>query len=388
LAENADWRTLLKLGNINWKLEPSQAFQWHLQAYKNSKGDNAALLELAYDYTRQDDCPRALEAWKKLDSAGMFKDYTPVLAGYCHLKLGDDKRAYQMFDRAVLQQQQLEDTLTDLWKRDALTEHAHNLKALKTENNLANLKAVLNGVINFRDSERSAALLAITDVLQIPKNLGETPAQLHCLRPAFEAEVRKDTDAARKAAWQSSFEKCKLLTGTNPLPEDSALARLLVIYAISNKLASDTELLAAHTETLNERAHSQAGDHEALRLLAALQAQTRHPDLKNTDELGWSRYADPEFAASRINGEFQSDNKLSPEGLALLNKAYQQFPHDKRILLWWLTHATPSAEAARQGWRELILLEFHNPTLRRDPLHFWLRATNLYTALNQYRKVQ
>jgi tetratricopeptide (TPR) repeat protein len=409
LAKNADWQSLLQLGNVVWKLEPAQSFQWHMQAYEGSgRRDNAALLELAYDYTRQDDCPRAIEAWRKLDAAGMLKGYTSMLAGYCYFKLGQDDQALQMFNRAVLQQQQFEDSLIDLWTPDALAEYARSLSTFKAESNPANLQAVLDNAIKLSSGkERGTALLAITDASKAsPKNLGSVPGQLNCLRPAFEAEAAKPAetvprttplqqqreainraDAAIKTAWQQRLENCKLLTNGNSLPENSTLAKLLVTYALNNKLASAAELLAMHGSTLNERARSQAGDHDALRVLASLQEAAQHPDLKNSDELGWSRYADPEFAVSRINKIFQSGNTLSPEDLALLDKAHREFPRQQRILMWWLMTTHPSAEAARQGWREVILLEFHRPTLRRDPIHFWIRAMILYSALNEYRKI-
>jgi hypothetical protein len=384
LAENADWKSLLWLANVTWRVQPEQSFQWHLKAYENGGHDNSALLELAYDYTRQDDCPKAIEAWQKLDSEKMLGIYQPMLAGYCYLQLGQDKEAYQMFDRAILLQQRFEDALIDLWERQAMAEHAHRLKALKTESNLANLKAVLDNVVNLAPGKlRGTALLALTDTIKTATNLGDAPSQLNCLRPAFEQEATDAASTMIKAVWQRHLGDCKLLVGENPLPENSALAELLVVYALNKQIASAEELLASHGATLDKRARSQAGDHEALRILAALQEKTRHPGLKESDELGWSRYADPEFATSLINKMLQRDKTLSAEGLALLEKAHLEFPHDQRILTLWLNHSNPPAEAARQGWREVALLEFHKPTLDRD-LHFWLRAMNLYRALNKY----
>lgn len=401
VANSDGWRSLFVTGNVVWTMHPAESFQWHTQAYELSNHDNRVLLELAYDYTRREECEKAVKAWEELDRAGMMGSYMPMLAGYCYLKIGNDKRAFSMFDRAKLLRSdgRFEDALKELWgSPPPIKEHADRLRAFKESGAMVDLQEGMRSALRFGTNTRfrGVALLAYTDAAKsFAGKLGNIAVQLECLRPAFEKEAEaseggyetsRDHDAAVTEAWKQRMDACGLLINGHPLPEDSVFVRLLVVSAMAMAIASAEDLLHAHGKVLSERANAQTGDIEALRILAALQERAKNPGLRETDELGWSRYGDAEFALSRITKLLPEDGVPSPEALALLDRAHKQFPEDQRILNSWLRYGSPPADASRSGWRQLALMEFHKPTLQRDPIHITLHAMTLHMALDKYRK--
>ena len=395
VADQDDWKSLFVLGNALFTQQPDESFRLHQRAYELSRHNDFTLLELAYDYTRRDDCTKALEAWKRVDKAGLFGSYMPMLAAYCHLKLGDDAQAFAMMDRSTSRYGQLENSLKDLWGEPVLRAHAEALRRFKATGALAELGAALENSVRFGvGRDRGRALLAMARAAATTKP-GEVSTQLECLRPAFEreaalpADATTDSDAGNDTiggAWKKRMVACGFAIEGRALPANAALARVLVVTAIDLDLASAQDLLVAHSKQLDDRARSPAGDIAALRLLAAMQARVDDHALEQSDELGWSRYGDADFAASRLSDLFKPDATPTPGDVARLNQAHHQFPDDARILLLWLRHATPSKDEARDGWRKLALLEFREPNVQRDNLHFQPTAFTLYEALREYRK--
>lgn len=402
----ADWRALFVLANSTWTLEPAESFRWQQRAYALSGGDLHVLIELALHYTRNAQCGQAIAAWKTIDDAGMLGGAMPMLAGYCHLQLGQDEQAYAMFDRSQSRPGALEGLLEELWGRTpAIVVHADRLEAFNASGDPTELDAALTNAIRLDvGAERGRALIVIAEAAT---RAGNSPlaAPLTCLRPAFEAESRVasmsadasasaiDANAliasinAKKAlpqSWKQHMTACRMLVAPHPLPESPALTKFLVTNALNMDIATDQELLAAHHAALNQRARQPHGDRDALEVLAALQEKVGDPALKDTDQLGWERYGLAAFAVSRVQRE-SNQGALSDDGKRLLARAHTQFPHDAGVLAQWLAYATPDKAAARDGWRELALLQFHTPSITREQLHVQPLAATLYRALQQYR---
>ena len=396
-SDESDWKSLFMLGNMLFTLQPEASFRWHQRAYELSRHDDLVLLELAYDYTRRDDCSKAVDAWKRVDRAGLFGSYMPMLATYCYLKLGDDAKAFAMMDRFNARYGQLEDALKDIWGEPVLRVHADMLGRFKANGSPADLDAAMENSVRFGiGSDRGRALLAMADAATRARApLGDVAARLECLRPAIEKEASLPTNAgaasdgvenAMRDVWRERMDACGLAVDGHALPGNVALARVLVVTAIDLDIASAQELVTAHATQLGERARSKEGDIAALRLLAAMQARAGDPALQLTDDLGWSRYADSEFAASRLSGLFKPAATPTPEDLARLDAAHRQFPDEPTILRLWLRNAHPSKGDAREGWRRLALMEFRKPSLQHDDMHFQPTAYSLYEALREYRK--
>jgi len=399
VAGQNDWKSLFMLGNMLFTQQPEESFRLHQRAYELSGDSDFALLELAYDYTRRDECPKALAAWERVDKAGLFGSYMPLLAAYCHLKLGDDAQAFAMVDRSKARYGQLEQALEGMWGEPVLRVHAQTLARFKAGGSPADLDAALENSVRFGSgSDRGRALLAIASAAGGTKTPQHDVATgLECLRPALEKEAKLPpdagarSDAGKKAigdVWRERMDACGFVLDGHALPANAAFARVLVVTAIELDIASAQALVTAHSKALDERARSKAGDIAALRLLAAMQARVGDPALRQTDELGWSRYADAEFAASALSSMFRPDATPTPTpaDLARLSEAHRQFPDDARILHLWLRHGSHSKDEARAGWRKLALLEFRKPSLQRDDMHFQPTAYTLYQALNEYRK--
>jgi tetratricopeptide (TPR) repeat protein len=406
--DETNWMDLFVLANATWTMHPVESFAWQQRAYALSGGDDHVLLELALQYTRQEQCEKAIDAWQKLDKAGLLVGDMPMIAGYCYLQLGQDERAFSMFDRARSRHGGLEKILEELWGRTpAIVVHAERLKSFKTSGNPVDLDAALANAIRFDvGKDRGRALLAISEAAaQAHSATLATP--LTCLRPVFEKEstieyAAKETKGeqldvkalfasinAKKALpdlWKMQMESCTLLAGASGIPESSVLTRFLVTNSINMSISSYRDLLASQGSTLAQRANSERGDQDALEVLAALQEREKDPGLKKTDTLGWEKYGLAPFATSSIRHEI-SQHVLSEEGKRLLARAHGQFPHDPDILLLWLDYGSPDRDATRQGWRELAMLQFHTPSIETDELHFEPVAKTLYRALQEYRSV-
>ncbi|WP_420008804.1 tetratricopeptide repeat protein [Xanthomonas sacchari] len=392
-VDETDWLALFALANNVWRLDPAHSFQWHQRAYALSDGNPYALLELALEYTRHEQCAEAADAWQKVDHAGLLERHLPMLAGYCYLQLGQDQRAFAMFERSRSRHGDLEHLLQEVWGQpEVLRAHAERLKAFKGTGDARELDAALVNAIRFKTgADRGRALRVIADAAaHVPRS--DLAGPMSCLRPVFEAEAAvaggngAEADGERlRDLWKAQMASCKLSVAADPLPDSSALFEFLLVNALNLSIVSRQDVLAAHRDALEARIRSVAGDLTALKVLASLQESLKDPGLKDTDMLGWDRYGQADFAISRIHGEVVQ-GVLSDEGKALLVRAYAQFPHDPKILQAWLEFGTPDRETARQGWRELILLQFHAPTLETDPIHFSPLARTLYVAINKYRQ--
>lgn len=404
--DHDDWLALLALANSTWTMYPAESFAWHQRAYDLSEGDHSALFELALHYTRHGQCDRSVEAWETLDKAGLLHSHMPMLAGYCYLQLGEDARAFAMFDRAQVRHGRFEKLLEALWGRPhVLVEHAQRLAAFNADGDPADLDAALANAIRFdADGDRGQALLAITDAA-VRRQHATLATPLACLRPTFELEASRlgisasqsesrrnvaeflaslETRKTTPDAWRAQLAACRMLIEGHPLPENSVLMKFLVTRALNMQIASPEELLGAHGAILMQRARSGQRDLGALEVLAALQERASDPALADTDMLGWDTYGLPAFAMSRVASEIKAGT-LSATGKVLLARAYAQFPHDARILHAWLQHGNPDENAAREGWRELAFVQFHAPSMEMDDLHLQPVPRTLYVALQAYR---
>jgi hypothetical protein len=408
IVDKKQWPDLLALANMTWVSHPAQSLQWHEQAYALSGHDKSVLLELAYHYTRRDECDKAIDAWKVVDRAGMVGGYMPMLVGYCHLKLGQDAQAFAMFERAEVggHSGRFEHALDELWGGPPpMVRFAGHAAAFKADGNEASFHEALEIASGMSPRDRGRAMQTLADAAQPYAARLQAAPDLACLRPVFQREAqpvageddagddedfianigkREQAAKERKAAWSSQLKACKLVIEGNGLPRDPTLARALVGIAMEQEVATPQALLATHGPGLDARARSVEGDLPALELLAGLQAATRSEALAASDELGWSRYKNANFAASAVAGAMIKAGKPTPELIATLQRAHADFPDNAFLLEYWLTHGQPTEQQARAGWKQLALLQFHKPT-GQSAFQFGPSASTLFKALGQYR---
>jgi hypothetical protein len=385
-AAGKDWMSRFALANMTWTMFPDEAFTWHRDAYERGGRKPMVLIELALHYTRHEQCTEALAAWKEIDNAGFYNDYFPMLGAYCHLKLGHDREAFADVDRAkVGGHSQLGNVLVELWgPPPPEVVHARAMAAFRATPDAEHLSKALTALENFPlDTAGMTAADALAEaVADSPLRDGEAGRALSCMRPAFHES------APRGPAWKQALAKCNLLVGADTLPADSTLAHLLVVWALRADAIGQQQLLDWHGKTFDARAHSEAGDFQALELLAGLQSAVKDSaGLGKTDDYGWSRYKAPKYAASGFLGQVIADGKPTPASVARIDRAHAELPDDPMLLSFWLQYGTvPEAQAAA-AWRKLALAEFHAPSAA-NVLHvgYGPSLANLALALREYRK--
>ena len=155
---------------------------------------------------------------------------------------------------------------------------------------------------------------------------------------------------------KSLLHEAGLVTESGTLPEDSRVAAGLIGVVIDNHIETKNRLFEKFEKELGERARSEKGDVEALKILIMLSSE--HPE-RGTDfnRYGWDRYAEPRFAAGLLNIMWSSD-KLTSESPELA-QALKQFPNDSQV-----TQLAVRCASEKDLTREMLVTaiksEFHH----------------------------
>ena len=410
IEKKGDAEAAFVLGNMTWTLHPAESFAWHQQALEWG-GDNAAVqLELALHYTRREKCAEAVKAWQRVDELDQLAGYFPAIAAYCHLKLGQDREAFAMFDRNKFGHAgKFEGLLEEIWgERPTLASHADALAAFKAGQSRDTRELLKHAVaLPGYNGQRARALTAILAVDSEGAKTDPMLQDLVCLRPWIADDLRrgeayrkreeaydypdeadrKADRSSRAAVLSKALRDCGLMLKQGRLPASDALARVLLSDAMELDLASARQLLDRHGPGLKQRAESSAGDLEALELLAALQLRAEdRVGLAESDRYGWERYREVRFAASRVAGLIGD----SAEGQALAaeesRRAWKDFPDNAYVLKLVLQLGDLKGEDRKRALRSQVLAEFHGPT-EESALHASKSARALVRALIEYRKL-
>lgn len=399
LHVDGDWETAFVLGNMTWVIHPEASLAWHQQALAWSGGNSASQLEMALQHTRREDCPAAIKAWDHVDAAGELKGHMPVVAAYCHFKLGDYNRAYALLEKAQIRHAgRLEGLLDEIWgARPALVRHAEGVAALRAGGR-PDADVLLDATVSLgtQKGERYRGLLAVVDAAGAQPPAGDL-ADLRCLRSvlADDATMAKHDDGyspepperrlARAKRWKRALDRCSLVLGEGRLPAGKALSGLLLRISLSLDLIDARRALAQHGPALQARAQSEAGDFAALEVLAALQAMSGdRTGLAASDELGWKRYRSARFAASRVIGLLPDTGKPDVAMANAARAAWVDFPEDSQVLWMVLDFGGLEGADRERALRSQVLAEFHGVTAYSE-LHASKSAARLVKALGEYR---
>lgn len=410
IEKKGDAEAAFVLGNMTWTLHPAESFAWHRQAL-DWGGDSAAVqLELALHYTRQENCTEALAAWRRVDELAELAGYFPAVAAYCHLKLGQDREAFAMFDRTKFGHAgKFEGLLEEIWgERPTIASHADALAAFKRgqskdSNELLEYASALTGY----DGQRARALTAILAVDSALAKSDPALQDLGCLRPWIADDLRRGeayrkreesydypNEEDRKADRQGravvlakALRDCGLMLEQGRLPASDGLVRVLLADIIQFEIASARDMLDRHGPGLKLRAESIAGDLEALALLAALQLRAvDRAGLAESDRYGWERYRDVRFAASRVAGLIGDSAEARASAAEESRRAWKEFPDNAYVLKLVLQLGELKGEERKRALRSQVLAEFHGPT-EESALHASKSARALVRALIEYRKL-
>ncbi len=433
-AEAHGWAGMVAVANMIWTMHPQASLERHERAYRDSGENPSVLLELGLHYTRYDQCERALESWKTLDSKGLYgRGYFPALAAYCHLRLEQDEAAFAELRKAEFGRHggmAYARVLGELWgERPVLARYADAFAAYRQGQTDASLESVIKeaGVLPTGSGLRYEALLRVT-AAAATREPADSPAlrELSCLRPLLEEELAvgkrarergeismtpaqkaehageyaetdrllgpddeesADRDAMAKR-WNRALERCALMVGEHPLPVSSHLLRMLVVEQQARGIVDPREQLTRYGKALWARADSARGDETALEILAALQSAAGDKDaLRRSDELGWRRYRLRKFAASRIVGELLSTGQASASALAMLDEALQDFPDDP-VLLQLAIEEQPLEGEKRATMLRRLLIAYHKMPPPQSVLHVGPSSSHVIGAWMAYAKAK
>lgn len=409
IEKSGDAEAAFVLGNMTWTLHPAESFAWHQQALQWG-GDNAAVqLELALHYTRRENCVEAVKAWQRVDELDELAGYFPAVAAYCHLKLGQDREAFAMFDRAKFGHAgKFEGLLEEIWgERPTLANHAEALAAFKAGQSKDSRELLKHALaLPGYNGQRARALTAILAVDSELMKSDPTLQDLRCLRPWIADDRRRGEDylkreesydypnederkaerSGRAAVLAKALQDCGLMLGQGRLPASDALARVLLADVIEFELASARTMLDRHGPGLKQRAESSTGDLEALELLAALQLRAEdRKGLAESDRYGWERYREVRFAASRVAGLMGGSAEEQALAGEEARRAWKDFPDHAYVLKLVLQLGDLQGEDRKRALRSQVLAEFHGPT-EESALHASKSARALVRALIEYRK--
>lgn len=399
LEEKGDWETAFVLGNMTWRMHPELSLRWHEQALAWSGGNAHSQLEMALQHMRHDRCTEASAAWDAVDAAGFLEGHLSALAAYCHFKQGDYPRAYALLEKSGGSRHgALERVLEEIWgPRPALARHADGVAALR-RGEPVEPESLLSATVAIETAQgmRYRGLLAVVEAAGSEPAAGDY-ADLACLRPALEAERDEAADdpgylpepAERKGrlakAWKRAFDECGLVLPGQRLASGRSLNGLLLQRAIALGLIDAPAALAAHGEALQARATAGEGDLAALEILASLQMLAEDREgLARSDELGWRRFGNARFAASRVIGLLTAAGGPDETVAEAARQAWADFPEDAHVLWLVLDYGQLEGEQRKRALRSQVLAEYRGPTVF-DELHVRRSGARLVKALVEYR---
>ncbi|MFT3806432.1 hypothetical protein [Arenimonas sp.] len=408
IEKTGDAEAAFVLGNMTWVMHPAESFAWHRQALEWG-GDNAAVqLELALHYTRQENCPEAVRAWRRVEAAGELQGYFPAVAAYCLLVLGQDREAFAMFALAKFGKVgKFEGLLEEIWgERPTLASFADAMAALRAGKSTDASEAMkFATALPGYDGQRARVFAVMLEASNPVAKTDPALKDLACLRPWIDDDLRRGAlyrernesydfpdEAQRKRerasqaeALRSALDGCGFVLGEGRLPASDSLARVLLSDVMEFQLATAKELLERHGAGLKARAESEAGDVEALSLLAALQLRAEdRAGLAQSDRYGWERYRDARFAASRVAGLGAGTAEEKASVAAEARRALKDFPDSAYVLMLVLTEGDLKGEERKRALRSQVLAEFHGLTAE-SVLHASKSARRLVEAFVEYR---
>lgn len=331
-AEQGGAARRFAIGNMLWSMAPDASLRLHRSADALQPEQPEILFELALHYTRKDDCGAALPLWTRLRASPIgIADTATYVAAYCYLALGDLRGA-----AAIVRDSNVDSRHVGAEKMSyevfggpsELSRFDQDYRQASRGDRVA-LERLLARSFDWHGDWWNAAPQASAQDAAIALARAQwSPQQRE--RQEWDCLWPKLRDREQGLGYDD-LERCRVIVGNHPYPASSALGRVTLGRAAARATQPPdfAALLARHGDTLRERARSESGDLEALRVLAYLQQNAADAaGLAQSDELGWKRYRDERFALSRIrHAEPAPDTVPDPAYRAMLAQAAQDFPH-------------------------------------------------------------
>ncbi len=315
--------TLLVVANQLYRAAPDRSFDLHRRAYALAPGEELTNLEMALQWHRRGQHAQAIPHYQQYQRVAPL-DHAPcaLLAG-CLVETGQLDSAVDAWRIAYVEQTwpRIEELIAALTLQpDRTRERYELLQKTKGDDSAA---AVSLGLLDMKGSpiiesttyrfplfDRDRALIAAT--------LGEQSASFEQLL-ALETCLITLKDPRVNIA--TVIGETGYIVDGLPLPDDSRLAARLMGILPTHKLEVRSDLLRWHAAELERRAFSEAGDSEALNLLAHLVGLEDRPRLAELDRYGWDRYQEARYAVGYLNAA----EDLGPDH-ADVQRALREFP--------------------------------------------------------------
>jgi len=343
------------LGNMLYSLDPGLSREFHRRAYEAKPKVVPVMLEHALQLHRHGQYVEAAKLYRKVVKKEKSLDHYHALASDCLFRTGDVKSAIGLWKASgfMFGHTDIDFAIhsiygeTDPWVRRAdLLHRLESDPAAAAELILLDLSWDTdwwNTATNHDALNHDMALLE--------KKLGADSwrfTDLETLVYLATSEGLSDNMAGRK------LKANGLILDGGRLLQDSAVTAALISRIMKRKLTTHAELYQAFGEDLEKRARSEAGDLEALNILAALVIDADSEKLEAIDRYGWERYGDERFACSLLRGKGDGLQLKDPD----LQKALKQFPEGPDLHFMALGCAAREEAPTRELLVALIKAEF------------------------------
>jgi hypothetical protein len=165
------------------------------------------------------------------------------------------------------------------------------------------------------------------DLKLAAEKLGEITPRYRALKTYGNLKQKDELSAADVKAALKKYDL--ICAPTGKLPENSRIAWVLTEITLRSGAESRAGLLKLHEAALLERAKSEKGDPEALRMLCQLAAGSDKEKLIGLARYGWERYSDIQFAVVFLN-ELMARKELKPDD-ADLKAALTKTPENNQL---------------------------------------------------------
>lgn len=319
----ADYRVL---GSIFFSFDKEAALAFNLKAFETEKKDPNLLFDLALLYHRKGSFQKAFNYYMMLGE-NLEPPHYALLAD-CYLNLGQPKQALTAWKKADFGNHH---TAIDrnIWmvygdahpyvKRQNLIKIIRKNGANKQGKLIDLLALGLDWEKSWWEGGPNEKVLTY-DRAFFEKEVSEPN------KKAFMILVKLGTSALFPEDLEAQLTQDNLLINGGDLPTNSKLVRLLMNSLPSDATEAKHAIMEHHQASLEKRAKSKIGDHDALNILANYFANVDPQLLKDWYKLGWEKYNDAKFLKIRLVSELESGS-LDPNNKQLLT-ALETFPHD------------------------------------------------------------
>jgi len=320
----------LMVANQLYNLDRTTSFTLHKRAYDAKPSEPATVLEWAMERHRKGEYAEAVPLYEQyVEIVPTAPQYNALLAD-CLVRQGKNAEAVAVWEAAdhTRNHDAIDTAICDIaGEISPLRRRADMLRQIKAGDGAPCERLIALDLRMDQDWwNASPSQEAVEhDLPLIERVLGADSKRYKAIQ--CWAGAKGSEDAAVDDI-KALLHEAGLVSENGTLPEDSRVAAGLIGVVVDNHIETKNRLFEKFEKELGDRARSEKGDVEALKILISLSSE--HAD-RATDfnHYGWDRYAEARFAAGLLNILWSAD-KLTSESPELA-QALKQFPNDSQV---------------------------------------------------------